>query len=105
MVCLQIDDIKKMFAHLDVLKAQKWNPRAASAAIASANAATSSATNRPKTTLSKPRPKTTLNAAAHRDAAKKRLEEAKNKVATLKQNHNTAATNSHPDIQHFQKKK
>ena len=94
MVCLQIEDIKKMFAHLDELKAQAWQPPEK----------VQPEPARPKT-VCKPKPiLTRAQTAAHKDAAKKRLEDAKTKVASIKANDSATVIDSHPDIQHFLKK-
>jgi hypothetical protein len=89
MVCLQIEDVKKMFAHLEELKAQGWKVPEPVEAEA-----------KPKTP---PKPKPKAATPAQKDAIKKRLEDAKSKAASLKAHHNATSTNSHPDIQHFEK--
>jgi hypothetical protein len=89
MVCLQIEDIKKMFANLDELKAQNWQmPEPVEPE-----------SKGPREIKLKPKVVT----PAQKDAAKKRLEEAKATAASLKAHQNAVSTMSHPDIQHFKK--
>jgi hypothetical protein len=89
MVCLQIEDVKKMFTHLEELKAQGWKMPEPVESDAKPRAPP------------KMKPKSTT--PAQKDAAKKRLEDAKNLAASIKAHHNAVSTNSHPDIQHFKK--
>lgn len=91
MVCLQIEDIQRMFAHLDELKANNWqmkqpvkvvNAKPAHTKLADKKKTITSTTT---TTSNDSKPKTVSASKARADAARQRLIEAKKNAALLKQ--------------------